>query len=294
LHLDGISFRKIAKQFGCSKSKISRIVSNCLKTIPNSNHISKISCKYFKKGVLIVDGKYLHVKGYHSKIPLIWAFEEYSHDPLIHVLATAESYTAYKYLFLQLKDINFPLQVLVCDQHPSISLAAKEIYPKVKIQICLNHYKENIRRSLNSRSKPIHKTFVNDIVKLFDQKTLDEFSNFGLKLFNLYGNIPKYRTILNDINDASEYLLTHYKYRCPKTTNLAECFNSHLQARLRSIKGFESFNSAQLWLNAYVMNRRLTKFTDCTRKYRYLNGTAPIQHTAKIENRDINLLRNVV
>ncbi|MBD3279439.1 MAG: hypothetical protein GF390_01875 [Candidatus Pacebacteria bacterium] len=58
----------------------------------------------------------------------------------------------------------------------------------------------------------------------------------------------------------------------PTTTNLIECFNSHLQGRLKTIKGFESFKHADLWLNAYFLRRRTKKFTDCRGKFRNLNG----------------------
>ncbi len=81
--------------------------------------------------------------------------------------------------------------------------------------------------------------------------------------------------------------------RAPATNNLIESFNSHLEARVRSLKGFESFNSAELWLNAYVMNRRLSKFTDCRGKFKHLNKTAPIAHTAMYDAQNVSLLKKV-
>ncbi len=81
--------------------------------------------------------------------------------------------------------------------------------------------------------------------------------------------------------------------RAPATNNLIVSFNSHLEARVRSLKGFESFNSAELWLNAYVMNRRLSKFTDCRGKFKHLNKTAPIAHTAMYDAQNVSLLKKV-
>lgn len=92
--------------------------------------------------MLIVDGKYLHVKGFKEKIPLIWAFDEYSHDPITHLLAPSENYEAYHALFTRTRKCQYPLQVLVCDEHTSIIQAVKDVYPKVRIQLFLNHFKE--------------------------------------------------------------------------------------------------------------------------------------------------------
>jgi hypothetical protein len=39
----------------------------------------------------------------------------------------------------------------------------------------------------------------------------------------------------------------------PTTTNMIESFNSHLEARLKPLHRFRSFNHAKLWLNGYVL-----------------------------------------
>jgi len=268
-------------------------VVSSLKCVPNSNHVTELVCKYFGSGVLLVDGKYLHVKGFEKKIPLIWSIDEYSHDPLIHLLTPSENFEAYHALFTRLRKCRYPLQVLVCDEHPAIIQAVKSVYRNVKIQLCLNHYKENIRRHLSVRTTDIHKQFMQDIEELFNSKTKSRFSYKAKRMILRYGENERYRLILLDINYKTEYLTTHYDYKCPTTTNLIEAFNSHLEARVRSLRGFESFFSAEIWLNAYVMNRRLTRFTDCTKRYGYLNGIAPIQITAKEDGPKISLLKKV-
>lgn len=69
----------------------------------------------------------------------------------------------------------------------------------------------------------------------------------------------------------------------PTTTNLIECFNSHLQGRLKTIKGFESFKHADLWLNAYFLRRRMKRFTSCEGKFRGLNGYSSLQKSKKAD-----------
>ena len=64
--------------------------------------------------------------------------------------------------------------------------------------------------------------------------------------------------VMLDIARRSPDLLGYLKLKnTPRTTNLIESFNSHLQGRLKTIKGFESFKNAQTWLNIYFLRRRL-------------------------------------
>lgn len=190
--------------------------------------------------------------------------------------------------------MHYPLKVLICDEHPSIVLAAKAVYPRVEIQICLNHYVEGIRRRLGVRSTNKHDRFMIDIHGLFfDTLTRPKFKYRAFRMYRRYSEVEAYRQILLDINYKINLLTTHYVYKCPKTTNLIEALNSHLEARVKSMRGFESFLTAELWLNAYVMNRRLTRFSECTKIYSYLNGFSPIQMTADSKTRGISILKEV-
>lgn len=292
-HLEGTPIRKLAAQLELSKSNIQRIISKTLKKVPNSNHISEIVCKHFCH-VLLVDGKYIHVKGFEKKIPLLWGIDYQSHDPVIHQLAPSENYQSYLNFFRQLKNINYPLDILICDENDSLIYAAKFHYPNVKIQLCLNHIKEGIRRTLQSRTNPTHEHFVKQIEHLFRKQTIYEYSKYAVRLTQEHTNNPLYLNILLELNRKHEFLIRHLvDKRAPATNNLIESFNSHLEARVRSLKGFESFNSAELWLNAYVMNRRLSKFTDCSGKFKHLNNTAPIAHTAMYDAQKVSLLKKV-
>jgi len=62
---------------------------------------------------------------------------------------------------------------------------------------------------------------------------------------------------------------------------LIESFNSHLEGRLSTLKGFESFHHADLWLNGHFLRRRMKPFTDCQSKFRRLNGKTSLSQTKK-------------
>lgn len=292
-HLEGTPIRKLANQLGRSKSPVGRTILNTLRRVPNSNHISELVCKYFC-GVFIVDGKYVKVKGHDRKIPMIWGLDYLSHDVLVHQLVGSENYQAYLSLFRKLKAIKYPLEFLVCDDLDSIVYAAKFVYPKVKIQLCTNHYKENVRRLLKSRSHPEHEDFINELEYIFKAQNLKHFNARARYVVKHYQHNIQYMQIMADLDRNSPLITTYLKNnRCPSTTNLIELYNSHLEARLHSLKGFQSFHTAELWLNAYVMNRRLTKFTDCSKKFKNLNGKCSLAFTASYDAPKVSLLKRV-
>lgn len=92
--------------------------------------------------------------------------------------------------------------------------------------------------------------------------------------------IKKVRKLITDFKDKQEYLLSYLKYPhldIPKTNNMIEGGNSQLELRLGTIKGFESIANAKNYLNAWIIKRRLTPFTDCRGKFRELNGKSPLE-----------------
>jgi transposase-like protein len=111
--------------------------------------------------------------------------------------------------------------------------------------------------------------------------------DFNKKLYGIYKaykHDPVTQKIVLDIERNKEQFLafTGLPY-VPVTTNMIECFNSHLEARIKSIRSFQSFSHAQLWLNGYVLKRRYTKFVNCSGRFRKLNGKRPLDQTKKVD-----------
>ena len=90
------------------------------------------------------------------------------------------------------------------------------------------------------------------------------------------------QNIVTTIKARQGDLFTYLKFKdCPNTTNIIESYNSHFQGRLKSIRSFQSFESARRWLNAYIIRRRTKKFTDCKGKFKKLNTHAALELTIK-------------
>lgn len=288
-HLDGTSFRSLADQYNISHMTAYRFVMSQLEGLPHCADISrKYSSKYSQ--ILLVDGKFLKVKGYDHKIPVIYGIDYLSHDIPSYRLSPSENYLTFLKYFQSLRLLNYPLQALVSDDNLNIPNACREIYPNVVWQLCLNHFKENIRHSLQTRTNPTYQPFMYDLEILFKSKrSEDDFNRVAKNIFHTYEQEDLCIRFLLDIERRKPNLMGYLRFKhTPRTNNLIECFNSHLNGRLKTIKGFESFRHADLWLNGYFIRRRLRVFTDCVGKFKSLNGRCSLSFTL---SDNINLVK---
>jgi len=91
-----------------------------------------------------------------------------------------------------------------------------------------------------------------------NQRSSDDFNRVAKGIYTKYKHDELCVKILLYIDKNKNYFNAHYKVKhTPGTNNLIESFNSHLNGRLKTIKGFESFKHANLWLNAYFIRRRI-------------------------------------
>jgi transposase-like protein len=162
------------------------------------------------------------------------------------------------------------------------------VYPKAKIQLCHNHYFENLRQYLSIRTADKYQPFFYALKEAFSSKHYPLKRETKLSSANyLYGR--KDETvfgIMADIINRSHELFTYKQFKnCPSTNNLIESYNSHLNGRLKTIKGFNSFKSAERWLNAWMVRRRTKIFTDCDEPFKHLNGKCSLEKTLKKDHK---------
>jgi hypothetical protein len=291
-HLAGSSFRTLGDQEHIHGSTAYRHVSTLLNKLPHCADITRRYCTRFC-GILLVDGKYIQVKGYDRKIPVLYGIDYLTHDIPTYIFSVAENYQTCFSFFQSLKLLLYPLQAVVCDDNINIYQAARKVYPECAIQLCHNHYKETIRGALSVRTDPEYVPFMREIEYLFEKRrSREEFQVLAGKLVHHYGRDIRCMNVLADIQRRLP-LLTGYMQQkhIPRTTNLIESFNSHLQGRLETIKGFQSFKHADTWINAYFLKRRLTPFTDCTTQFRYLNGKTSLEETMENPRKLPDLLK---
>jgi hypothetical protein len=281
-HLDGLSFRKLAHKYDVSPMTAWRVCEEGLQSLPDNNKFTFTYCGRFSK-IYVCDGKYFSVKGYAQGYVLLWGIDYFRHDIPLFILAPSENYHAWATLFSYFRIINHYPQLVVCDDNTNLKLAARNSFPAVTIQTCFNHFKENIRRDLRVRSDPTYKPFMKRIEAILTEKLNDDVLN--KKLFALYLDYKHDPLCLQALTNIERYKPELLGYRgipgAPITTNIIEGLNSHLEARLFSLRSFQSLSHAKLWFNGYILKRRYTKFTDCKGKFRSLNGKRGVDMTKK-------------
>lgn len=280
-HLDGSSFRTLADRWGISVFTAHNWCKQELEQLPHCADVTRKYCNRFG-GHLLVDGKFVKIKGYERKVPVLYGIDYKTHDIPTYLLTRSESYQAGKKLFTSLKLLNYPLSGLVTDDNRNIYEASFEVYPEVVSQLCHNHYKENVRQILQIRQEEtpeINRLFMRALEEVFAKKrSPKELEVVAGKMVKLFGKEPNLLAILADLQQRQNHLFAYQKIKgIPTTNNLIESYNSHLQGRLETIKGFENFHYANLWLNGYFLRRRTKPFTDCSQKFRYLNGKTSLQ-----------------
>jgi hypothetical protein len=292
--VDGVPLRKLADENQLSLGATYRRIENELESLPDNTSLSRNYCNRWS-GRLVIDGKYVKVKGYEKKIPFIYGIDYLTHDIPVGLLAPSENYFAMLKLFSLLKSINYPLQLAVADENAPLEKALFLSYPRAKLQLCHNHYLENIRESLLIRTEEEFQRFFfklrqNFQIRISSQKRQALF-------WNIYQDYvlgqsreqekERLETIMIDIQLKYQRLFVYdkngndYFPHSPQTTNIVESYNSHIQGRLKNIKGFETFYFAKRFLNAWLIRRRTKTLTDCNRRFKHLNGFTPLQMSLK-------------
>jgi transposase-like protein len=183
----------------------------------------------------------------------------------------------------------------VCDDNENIRLAADKIFPGVIIQLCHRHYLANLRKFLDTRNDPKYRIFVQAIKAILGKKrSSEELRVVAGRLVTAFKGDQTVLYVLADLEKRASLLFGYMRFpRTPTTTNLIECFNSHLEGRLKTIKGFQSFKNADNWLNAYYIKRRLTPFKDCGHPFKHLNKHCSLEKTL-INIEDLEVLKKLI
>lgn len=281
-YIDGAPFRPLGNELGLSPSQAYARVIAELQQLPNNTELTRTYCNRWS-GILNVDGKYIAIKGFKKKIPFVWCVDFYQHDFPVSVLATAESVEAFSELFKALLSFQYPLRLIISDDVAPLKIALKRYYPEAKLQLCHTHYIENIRQQIHFRTQETYHHFFNSLLLhvFTDPLThLEREQGLWYVWQHRTNNNPLLCAIVQEIARRFDDLFAYTTIEgCPKTNNIIESFNSHLKGRLSSVKGFQSFESAERFLNAWLIRRRTKPFTDCEGQFKHYNGAMPLQNS---------------
>ncbi|MGH9764318.1 MAG: transposase, partial [Blastocatellia bacterium] len=285
-HIDGVPFRKLGDENDLGGAQSYNRVSDELARIPGNTFLTGSICDPSRfSHILVMDGKYVAVKGFAQKIPFLYGIDYLTHDIPYGGLFVAEDEMSFSQFFSSLKQIGYGPRIVVADDRRGLKRALHKVFPHARLQLCHNHYLENIRRLLMVRTETRYQHFFNSLrLHVFLEGTSEQKITQGLRhVFHERCEGKRLlQNIVTTIEARREDLFACLKVKdAPNNTNLIELYNSHLNGRLKTIKGFQSFDSARSWLNAYLVRRRTKPLTDCKEKFRYLNGHASLELTIK-------------
>lgn len=287
-HLKGKSIRTLAQEQGKSLCVIQKQLHKEINELPENELITVNYCNRSKwGGVLLVDAKYVKVKGYNKKIAFIYGMDYLTHDIPVCMLFRSESFLGYKQFFMALKNSNYRLRAIVTDEHDAILPACHEVFHEgILRQLCQFHFLKKIRDNLGVRRNDTYVPFVNELASIvFNTKKFKGKKRIKKELHELahkyIGDMPALDVLVN-ISDHLDELTNYIKIgQCPRTNNLIEGYNSQLEGRLKTIRGFNCFKYAKKWLNAWILCRRLTTLYDCEGFFKKLNGKSSLEISKK-------------
>lgn len=89
----------------------------------------------------------------------------------------------------------------------------------------------------------------------------------------------KIRSVWRKVVEREEELFAYLRFpnaMIPTTTNALEGWHNQIAIRTASIRGFESPETGDAYLNALTIWRRFRRFTDCKGRFKHLNGECPL------------------
>ncbi len=166
-HLNRNSYRILENDEDISRNTAYALVNQATEELIHSNELTRLLQPQNYCGILLIDGKYVPVKETsEEKIPgfiprsakrrgktkkglvAVVCIDYLTHDIPIFDVCLSENSFDMRQIFLKLKEIGYPLKILICDETMGqIAEVAKEVFPDVIIQICLTHYSKTIERT---------------------------------------------------------------------------------------------------------------------------------------------------
>lgn len=255
------------------------------KSIRVYNHLAK---KLDLSKLTKLERMYLHKKTWICGI-------DYGTGDLPHYdLADEETMIDLVLFFRVLKQIGYPLRVLVSDGNEEIIRAARKVYGSTFLhQLCTRHFTEGLKRKMREGGLEFDQK-TNELLILIqctiEADTLEvSLENFE-KLRRKKVTHPVQHEILQTFYEQMNKLTTHLQYQelnIPHTSNDIENLFRQLNLRLKTIGIFGSFQHARNYLKAWALWRRTTKFTDCRGARKTRNGRMPLELACRTKLVDI-------
>jgi len=279
------SYRVLARLHNLDKNTVFKTVLEVISNLVDSKFIAA-HLKPKWSGILSVDGKYIRTfdwsaeyfrltkreRRFAHKTVLLAGIDVLTKDIPYSRLGEEETMIDLVMFFQGLKEVGYDLRVLVSDGNPDIERSARKIYGNgFKHQLCHKHFLDTLR--IYSKDE-------------IDAKREDTDHLIGLIRRALQ---RKHRVEFWGRTEIQTKIIRYYEKNydklsawakipgVPKTNNHIENLFRQFNLRLKTVNLFQSYQSAEKYLNALVLARRFTKFECCRNGNKMQNGKAPLE-----------------
>lgn len=252
-HLEGrTSMRVLARHNGHSKTTICRAIHEVTRECVSAAWIAQ-ELKPQWGGYLALDGKMIRVwdwaakhfrytkeqKRWLHKMSLLIALDLETLDIPNHHLGDEETTFDLVLMLRELKEMGYPLKGYVSDGNEDIPKAVELVFGRnIPHQLCIRHYLQNLKIRL--REGKVTELQYREAVPAL-------LSGARPKLLPVPEDLFTYRNITS----------------LPSTNQQLENLIRYLNLRLKTINIFHDWTKARDYLNALILMRRFTEFTDC-------------------------------
>lgn len=293
------SMRILGRRFGKNKSTIMKIIHDVTASVKDSLWIAK-KFRPNWSGILVLDGKHVrtfdpfavelkrsgpanatkaHVRAKPVSADELWrmhrsvwicGIDSATGDLPHYELAEEESKIDLVLYCRKLKEIGYPLRVLVVDGNDDFVSSAEHVFGKTfLVQRCTRHFVEGLRRKAKEAGVFADRRILQLIAMIQGIIEAPNLSEAERRLEDLKRKRYKdafARLLIEDFKQHAGELTTHLfhpEIPIPHTTNEIENLFRQLELRLASIGRFGHRTTAGHYLNAWALMRRFTPFTDC-------------------------------
>lgn len=257
--------------------------------LPETSKLNK-DLKIYWSGNFALDVTFVKISG--KCFGLFLCSDFVSLDLLYYQIERLENYYSWRKFLIKLKLEMCGKRItkfFVTDGKRGLHKAVSEIFPSIPLQLCTTHKQRRINQILpRVRGDGYDKLFsrlghlairapLKEIYQLYLNILLDfrkdkEFENYSMP------RQEKLKKVIGSLRFQKSRLHTRYDFpnliKDP-TTNHLEGINSFLKERIKLIRGFKTYEHAELIIKLLIYYYRFHKFTSSNFKER--NGKCPVE-----------------
>lgn len=215
-------------------------------------------------------------------------------------LAESENLADLVRYFKTLKQIGYPLKVLIRDGNWDIEKAAKIVFEdSFSTQLCLRHFTQSFKRRLKDEKKSYKEgtesliQSIKEALEEKEEKTCLEKVEEIIKSFTKKRKTTETQQwIILELEKNIKVLTTHFNFKEEflPYNNDVENLLRQLNLRLKTWGIFGNKENARHYLKTWALFRRFTPFTDCRGRNKIKNGKAPLE-LASVNIRGLDYLK---